>query len=283
VAETADEETSAEGKIAPEPEIAPEAELAAPVEPSEPAEVAETAEETSAEGEIAPEAELAAPVEPAEPAEVAKTAEEAPAKPEPPARNRPFVVFNEGVTASWLTRIIKQSSRSNFVFKDFLPGLYFGIELMNLRSVWPKFPLVPQLRLAAYYPLTSTFNDMPQPSKLPLHFAVDAILGAGIKINALKYIRFSLTPGVHFFFLNSERWNYFNLGAAGILGMELPVSRGWTILINGIASLDNGNLGKNGKIEPFDIVYQYQVDFGVRYSKKARNEYPWIKSRSKTK
>jgi hypothetical protein len=196
----------------------------------------------------------------------------------PPVRPaRPFVVFNEGVTASWLTRIIKQSGRSNFVFEDFLPGLYFGMELVNLKSVLPKFPLVPQLRLAAYYPLQSTFNDIPQPSKTPLHIGADALLGLGFKLDMFKYIRFNLVPAVHFFFLNSERWNYFNLGAAGILGMELPLTTGWTILINGIASFDNGNLGKNRDIEPFDIVYQYQVDVGVRFSKKARNEYPYIK------
>jgi hypothetical protein len=237
----------------------------------------EGAAETPSPGPPPPklaEAPSPAPKESAEPAPSETAASE------PAARNRPFVIFNEGVTASWLTRIITQSGRSNFVFKDFLPGLYFGMELVNLKSVFPKFPLVPQLRLAAYYPLRSTFNDIPQPAKLPLHIAADAILGAGIKINALRYVRFSLTPGVHFFFLNSERWNYFNLGAVGILGMELPVSSGWTVLINGMASFDNGNLGKNQAIEPFDIVYQYQVDVGVRFSKKARNEYPWIKPRA---
>lgn len=257
--ETADVPADVPAGEVPAEEEGPAGTLSAGPPPPEPAETPPPAPRES--------------VEPAPP----ETAVSEPAASKPAARNRPFVIFNEGVTASWLTRIITQSGRSNFVFKDFLPGVYFGMELVNLKSVFPKFPLVPQLRLAAYYPLKSTFNDVPQPAKLPLHIAADAILGAGIKLNMLRYVRFSFTPGVHFFFLNSERWNYFNLGAAGILGMELPVSSGWTVLINGTASFDNGNLGKNREIEPFDIVYQYQVDVGVRYSRKARNEYPWIK------
>jgi hypothetical protein len=251
----------------PEPPIEPEAEVSLPEPPIEP-----EAEAPLPEPPVEPEAEVSLPEPPSEP-----EAEAPSVTASPPPRSKPFVVFNGGVTASWLTRIIKQSGRSNFVFEDFLPGLYFGMELMNLKSLWPKFPLVPQLRLAAYYPWKSTFNDIPQPSKTPLHIAADAILGAGIKWDMLKYVRFSLTPGIHFFFLNSERWNYFNLGGVGILGIELPVTPGWTVLLNGMASFDNGNLGKNREIEPFDIVDQYQVDVGFRYSFKARNEYPWLR------
>ncbi|MDR0624529.1 MAG: hypothetical protein LBG10_08890 [Treponema sp.] len=188
-----------------------------------------------------------------------------------PAANRPFIIFNEGLTASWLTRIIKQTGRSNFVFKDFMPGLYFGMELTNIKLVTPT------LRLAAYYPLTATFNRIPQQPKSPLHMAADFFAGPGFEFNMLKYVRFNFVPGLHFFYQHSDRWNYFNIGLAGLGGFELPLSRGWTILVNGMASIDNGNLGSNKDMEPFDIVYQYQVDLGVRYSKKAANAYPYIK------
>jgi hypothetical protein len=210
-------------------------------------------------------AEAAAPSDPASTATAPAEAEEV------QAADRPFVVFNEGLTAAWLTRIIKQTGRSNFVFKDFMPGLYFGMELANIKVITPT------LRLAAYYPLTATFNRIPQQPKSPLHGAADFFAGPGFELNMLKYVRFNFVPGLHLFYQHSDRWHYFHIGAAGLGGFELPLSRGWTILVNGMASLDNGNLGGNKDIEPFDIVYQYQVDLGVRYSKKAPNDYPYIK------
>jgi hypothetical protein len=182
-----------------------------------------------------------------------------------------FIIYNEGLSVSWLTRITRQTGRSNFVFEDFMPGLYFGMALTNVKY------LTPTIRLTAYYPLSSTFNKIPQPPKTPLHFGVDFFGGPAFQIDALKYVRFNLAPGLHFLFLNSDRWNYFNLGIAGLVGFELPLTRGWTILINGIASLDNGNLGGNRLMEPFDIVYQYQIDLGVRYSKKRSNTFSYIR------
>jgi hypothetical protein len=206
-------------------------------------------------------------------------AEEAPAVPAlglaAEIKPKHYLIFSEGLTASWLTRIVKQTGRSNFVFSDFLPGLFFNMKMANFKLV------TPMIRLSAYYPLQSTFNKIPQPPKLPLHYGADLFVAPDFELGGLKYIRFNLAPGLHFFFLNSERWNYFNLGIVGLVGVELPLSRGWTILINGMASLDNGNLGANRDMEPFDIVYQYQVDIGVRYSKKVPNNYPYIKPRPK--
>jgi hypothetical protein len=176
-----------------------------------------------------------------------------------------FFTFNQGATAAWLTRIITQTERSNFVFRDFLPGLYFGAELRTIKYV------IPMARLAAYYPLISTFNLMPQKPKTPLHFAADMVLGARFEPFNMKYLRVNAGPALHMFFLNAERWNYFNLGAAAVAGIELPLASRWTLLVDGYASLDNGNLGTNRRMEPFDIVWQYQVDIGFRYSRKMEN------------
>jgi hypothetical protein len=211
----------------------------------------------------------------AEPTPAAEPELEVSAEPDIPAVSRPFVVYNWGLSASWMTRIIKQTGRSNFVYEDFLPGLYFGMALTNVKYVTPT------IRLAAYYPMVSTFNKFPQRPKLPLHYGVDFFGGPAFQISQLKYVRFNLTPGLHLMFLNSERWNYLNLGIGGLVGLELPLTRGWTILINGIASLDNGNLGGNRFMEPFDIAFQYQVDFGFRYSKKLPNTVSYIKPREK--
>jgi len=175
------------------------------------------------------------------------------------------LLFSEGVTCSWLTRIIKKTGRSNFVFEDFLPGLYFRMDLHT------PIIITPMLRIAALYPLSSTFNQFPQKPKTPLHYGADVNLGAKFNILNFAYFRLNAGPAAHLFFLNSDRWNYLNLGGAAFVGMELPVSQGWTLIINGFASLDSGNLGDNRTMEPFDIAYQYQVDIGVRYSKKLRN------------
>jgi len=180
--------------------------------------------------------------------------------------NGPILVFNEGAAASWLTRIVKKTERSNFVFKDFLIGLYLRMDLENIK------PVTPMLRLAVYYPFSSTFNDVPQYPNIPIHYAFD--INTGIKFNFLdyKYFRMNLGPAVHLFFLNSERWNYLDIGLAAFLGIEAPLTKNWTFLLGGIASFDNGNLGGNRQMEPFDTVYQYQVEAGVRYSKKFANK-----------
>jgi len=179
--------------------------------------------------------------------------------------NRPFVVFSEGAAASWLTRIVKQTERSNFVFKDFMVGLYFRMDLENIKYI------TPMLRLAAYYPLNSTFNDVPQFPNVPLHYALDFNTGVKFDILEFDYFRLNLGPAFHLFFLNSERWNYLDIGVTAFVGMEVPLTRNWTFLCGGIASFDNGNLGGNRQMEPFDIAYQYQVEAGVRYSKKMPN------------
>jgi hypothetical protein len=177
-----------------------------------------------------------------------------------------FFTFNQGAAASWLTRIINQTERSNFVFRDFLAGLYFGAELRNVPYV------VPMMRVAAYYPLTASFNAMPQSPKTPLHAAADMVAGLRVEPFNMQYLRINFGPGLHLFFLNADRWNYFNLGAAAVAGIELPLFSRWTLLVDGYASIDNGNLGANRLMEPFDIVWQYQIDVGFRYSKKKGND-----------
>ena len=184
---------------------------------------------------------------------------------EPDKTNRKFVTFNYGVSASWLTRIIKQTGRSNFVFRDFLPGVYLNTELQNVRYI------LPSLRVTAYYPLLSTFNDMPQKQKTPLHFGLDFFTGIRFKFD-WKILRLSTGPGLHMFYMTADRWNYFNMGIAAALGVELAISAGWALIIDGFASFDSGNLGKNRQMEPFDITYQYQAAVGARYSKKKRSD-----------
>ena len=182
--------------------------------------------------------------------------------PPPASTGKIFAVFDWGPTSSWLTRIVNQTNRSNFVFRDFLVGMYFDTELRNIKYIYPS------IRVAAYYPMISSFNMMTQKPKNPLHGGIDLVAGLKFQLLDVQYARFFAGPGLHLFFLNSDRWNYLNLGGAASLSIELPLSLKWVMLFEGIASLDGGNLGSNRRMEPFDIVYQYQVDIGFRYSKK---------------
>jgi hypothetical protein len=179
--------------------------------------------------------------------------------------DKPFFTFSYGAAASWLTRIVNQTDRSNFVFRDFMPGLYFGMELRKIRYVTPL------IRLTAYYPVSSTFNMMPQKPNTPLHFGTDFYAGCSLGMSIKEIVRLYAGPALHMLFLNSDRWNYFNLGASAVAGVDIPLTPKWTLLVDGAASIDNGNLGANRTMEPFNTVFQYQIGLGCRYSKKMLN------------
>jgi len=176
-----------------------------------------------------------------------------------------FATFSYGAASSWLTRIIYQTERSNFVLRDFFSGLYFALELQNTQNI------IPEIRLAAYYPFVSTFNHVPQMPNTPLHYAADLFTGFRLEIE-WNFLRLNAGPGLHVFYMSSDRWNYLNMGFAATAGIELAITPGWSFMINGIASIDNGNLGANGNMEPFDITYQYQTGIGIRYSKNKRSD-----------
>jgi len=171
-------------------------------------------------------------------------------------------LFSQGLSATWLIKIINQTDRSNFVFRDFLPGLYFEAELHILKY------LTPALRAAVYYPLLSSFNLMPQKPKNPLHVGADFFAGFLFEKELFRFMIINGGAGLHLLFLNSDRWNYLGMGAAVFAGLEFLLNSRWSLLVEGFASLDNGNLGENRAMEPIDIAYQYQVDLGFRYTKK---------------
>lgn len=184
---------------------------------------------------------------------------------------KPQIVYNFGASAAWLTRIIKQEkyNRSNFVFKDFLPGAFFSTELHKL----PKVPfIIPEVRVAVYYPLISKFNEMKQANR-PLDIGLDFFAGARFEFSK-SFFKFNAGPGLHFFYMSSARWHYINLGGALAAGVEFAFSPKWSIVIDGLVSIDSGNMGGNKEMERFDITYQYQTSIGARYSKKALNESP---------
>ena len=187
--------------------------------------------------------------------------------------NKPFIVFNEGVTGAWVTRVITQSGRSNFVFRDFLGGAFLTLETKNME------PLDSMVRLSVYYPLSYSFNKHPQVSKNMFNFAFDLFAAPVFQLNMWNFVRFNLAPGLHFLYQMGDRWNYIDLGIGGMAGVEMPIARRWTLKINGYLSFDYGNFGTNRDMEPYDYVWQYQLDLGIRYSKKAPNRYSYIPSK----
>ena len=195
-------------------------------------------------------------------------------------RDKFRVYFDEGATASWNTRLIKQSGRTNFVFQDFMAGLYVTTRTKNFDALVP-FPLPVELfaRVAAYYPLSHTFNDYPQKAVNVLNFGVDFMLAPVLQISFLDYVYLDLAAGLHFLYQKSDRWHYVHLGAVGMVGLQLPLARRWTLLLNGFASMDNANLGSNRHMEPYDLAWQYQASVGVRYSKNTPNPKFYIPSK----
>lgn len=189
----------------------------------------------------------------------------------PIIEEKPFITFDEGLCCTWVNRTILQDNRSNFNFQDFLAGAYCTMSTVNM------MPLNSMIRLAAYYPLVFTFNEVPQTTKSLFQGGVDLFAGINVNLNMWNYVRFRLSPGMHFLYQYTDRFNYCNLGLAGFASIELPLSLHWTLLLDGIASIDYGNFGSNSTIEPYDVVWQYQLEFGIRYSKKQANKYNYLK------
>lgn len=188
--------------------------------------------------------------------------------------------FDEGAAASWNTRIIKQTGRTNFVFEDFLAGLYFATRTKNFSALLPfRLPVELFSRVAAYYPLSHTFNDYPQPPVNMLNFGVDLLVGPLFQISFWDWAHLNLGAGPHFLYQKADRWHYVHLGVGGMLELQLPLARRWSLLLGGVASIDNANLGSSRHMEPYDLAWQYQASLGVRYSKALPNAKFYIPSR----
>lgn len=191
----------------------------------------------------------------------------------PEITNKPFVIFNEGVSFSQVTRIVYQSdyNRSNFVWQDYMAGLYCELQTVNMK------PVNSIIRVAAYYPFLHTFNGMDQVAKQVILYAVDVYAGPLFQTDMWKYVRINFSFGPHFMYELSDEYHHMELGGASLLGLELPVAKRWNILLNGLLSVDYGNLGSNRIILPYDMVWNYQIELGMRYSKKNQNTFSYIR------
>lgn len=186
--------------------------------------------------------------------------------------DKPFFVFDEGISFDMITRLQKQDDykRSDFVWQNYLVGAYFDATTVNMK------PVNSMIRVATYYPFKNTFNGMEQFSKQTLLYAFDLYAGPVFHADMWKYVMLNFSAGLHYMYQLSDEYHLHYLGAGLLLGVELPVAHRWTIVNNGTFTLDYANFGTNSKVQPFDYSWSYQISLGVRYSKKKLNKYAYI-------
>lgn len=183
-------------------------------------------------------------------------------------------VFDEGVSYAQVTRVEHQTNRSNFVRENMMIGAFFNFQTVNLS----KLDFIEQV--SVYYPFYNAFNGMRQFPKNMFNYAIDNFTGITADYKKLKYINFDFSLGMHYMFQMTDEWPMSYLGIGLQTGMNFPISRYWTILNTYLISFDNANIGPNKLMQPFEISYQYHINLGVRYSRRAPNTYCYIKPKS---
>ena len=191
----------------------------------------------------------------------------------PEIENLPFAMFNEGVIATQINRVELKENRSNFVRQDYLMGVYVALQTKNIQ------PADSYLQISAFYPLFHTFNGMQQRTKQMFLFAADVFYGPLFQTDIWKYVRIHFVPGLHYTFQLTDEFYLHYLGVEMMAGIDLPLAHHWSLLLNGAFTVDYPNLGTNRLIQPYDYAWQYQISFGVRYSKRGRNDFAYIESR----
>lgn len=193
----------------------------------------------------------------------------------PQIKQKPYFIFNEGISYTFVTRIEKQDDRSNFVYEDHLIGAFFTLQTENMR------PANSIITVKAFYPFSHGFNGVSQNAKQVILYAVDLFAGPMLQTDMWKYVRIHFAAGLHYMYQLSDAYHLHYLGAGVLAGAELPIARHWTIIANGTFTLDNPNFGTNKLVQPFTYSWQYHLDVGVRYSKKSSNQFSYINSRRK--
>jgi len=175
--------------------------------------------------------------------------------------------FDEGIALARITRIQEQTNVSNFVWKDSLIGMYFTANIKNL------MPFDIFARTEVFYPFLHTFNGMKVFAKQTILYAFDFLAGVPFRFDFFKYASLTLKPALHVMYQLSDEYHLFYFGAGGIAGVEIPIAKRWTIILDGSFTLDYPNWGGNRLMLPFDWGWQWQTSLGVRYSKKSPNRF----------
>lgn len=183
--------------------------------------------------------------------------------------------LNEGASFGQITRIEKLDNRSNFVKETMLAGGFVNFQTVDLWS-WIDFTC----QLGAYYPVKNTFNGMKQFPKNKLNYAVDGFFGATYTYDKIKWVPIDLSLGMHTMYQLTDEYHMIYLGLGFLGTMQFPLTERWSIVNNYFFSFDNPNMGNNKNIQPFTASYQYHIDLGVCYTKRAKNSYYYIAKKS---
>lgn len=183
-----------------------------------------------------------------------------------------------GAAYSMMTRIedMKKYNRSNFVYETHFVGVYVGARTVNIPHI--NF----YGRMAIYYPFYLAFNGMKQFAKQTILYGFDFHLGPYWNFDQLKYVRFRLSPGIHYMYQLSDEYHLNVLGVGLMTVIELPLTQRWTILLNPGFSFDYPNLGTNRRVQPYDWCWSYKFELGFRYSRKSPNKYYYIHTKTST-
>lgn len=180
------------------------------------------------------------------------------------------IVFDEGVSFCQLTRIEQIPNRSNFVRENMMIGPFMNVQTVDLSF----FDLI--INVSAYYPFYQAFNGMPQKPRNMFNYAINGFFGTVITLEKLKVIKFDFMLGMHYMYQLTDEFYMHYVGLGGCAGFELPVTKNLSIINNNFVSYDNANLGSNKNIQLFTGSYQYQINLGLRYSKKSLSKYYYI-------
>ena len=187
------------------------------------------------------------------------------------------LLHNWGISWASITRIQKQTGRSNFVWNDKLIGAYYEMTTNNFLVMGRKVNVDLFARNAFYYPYAYTFNKVKQITTQTLLYNFDLFTGVKFSMNFWDWVTVSAKPGLHVLYQLHDKWHYVHLGAGLGLEVEAPISSRWSFNIGGIFTWDNANLGSNKRMRPFDLSWEYQAQLGFRYSKKKLNPKSFVK------
>lgn len=187
------------------------------------------------------------------------------------------LLHNWGISWASITRIQKQTGRSNFVWNDKLIGAYYEMTTNNFLVMGRKINVDLFARNAFYYPYAYTFNKVKQITTQTLLYNFDLFTGVKFSMNFWDWVTVSAKPGLHVLYQLHDKWHYVHLGAGLGLEVEAPISSRWSFNIGGIFTWDNANLGSNKRMRPFDLSWEYQAQLGFRYSKKKLNPKSFVK------
>lgn len=178
--------------------------------------------------------------------------------------------LDEGISFCQLTRIEKKADRSNFVRETMFTGAYISAQTVDLSF----FDVI--INVDIYYPVYNAFNGMKQKPRNMWNYGINTFTGLTYDYDKLKMINISAAIGMHYMFQITDEWYMHYIGIGGELGLIFPLTKNWAIVNNNFFSFDNANIGANQVKQPFDGSYQYNINLGVRYSKRNQNPYYYI-------